>query len=326
MPTKGDRAERSLGRAYRLLSDLLAGPITPDLLECATSSPILGAALGGLPVLDDVAAEHHLAFEWSVFPQQGVFVDRAGWADGASCSSLRQELAWLGGSSRDDLPLDHLSNLLEALALTLEAPGDSSAAQGRLLEGHLLRWVPCFAAAVQRLGRPFSTALVLQLEDLLLYHWQILSESHHDVGVFELPGMPSLLEDPDTGLVRIAEFLVSTAQSGLFLSRQDISTVVRKAEVLSSFGDRRGMVLAALRAAVQHDRLPQLVAQLGVLHARWEAQLRERVDAGLPEHLASPWIERSTDTRAMLQVLGAAGQSFATQPEPDEPSPEGLAP
>jgi TorA maturation chaperone TorD len=318
------RARAALARAYRLLGDLVAGPLSEELVERACQSPLLGQAIGAAPALDELAAEHHRAFEWSAFPHQGVYLDQGGWADGSSSIALRSLFSELGFVARQDLPADHLTNLLGALALSLDLgdgagsglarSDDAASVELELLDGHLLRWLPSFAAAVCRLGLGFPAALVSQLEDLALYHREMLA-ALVPVSEFVLEPSPSLLDEPETSLADIASFLLSTVRSGLFLSREDILFVVRSAGCFCGFGDRQTMLLNALRTAVQHERLAELCEALSLLHRSWEERLESRVLEGLPATLARPWIARSTDSRALLQVLGAAGRSFSSSTE-----------
>ena len=307
MPDPVARGEHALARAYELLADCFAGPLDAALLQRAGKSPLLRAALGDEPDLDQLAADHHLAFDWAVFPQQGVFLDPGGWADGESSDDLRELFGTLGYTARPDLPTDHLSNLLGALNWTLCRPNPAPLAQLQLLDGHLLRWLPAFVAAVCRLERSLPTALVVQLEDLVLYHRQALESLGSQVPDFELPAFPRLLEDPGTGLAQIAAFLVSSARSGFFLSREDIARVVRESESLRGFGDRRGMLLDALRSASHCENLPRLIEGLKALYADWEATLADRVESGLPAQVAAVWTCRSVRTRGMLDVLARAG-------------------
>ncbi|MEE2829346.1 MAG: molecular chaperone TorD family protein [Myxococcota bacterium] len=324
MPDSVARGERALARAYQLLADCFAGPLDASLLQRAEKSPLLRDALTDATDLDQLAADHHLAFDWAVFPQQGVFLDPKGWADGESSDDLRELFGTLGYTARPNLPTDHLSNLLGALHWTLSRSTPAPLAQLQLLDGHLLRWLPAFVAAVCRLGLRLPTALVLQLEDLVFYHRQVLESLGSQVPDFELPAFPPLLEDPGTGLAQIAAFLVSSARSGIFLSREDIAGVVRESDSLRGFGDRRGMLLDALRSASHRETLPRLIEGLTSLHLDWEATLADGVESGLPAQVAEVWTARSIQTRGMLEVLaragvaadGASGSETTTGPPP----------
>jgi TorA maturation chaperone TorD len=307
------RARRALANAYRLLADLIAGPLDLALLERARKSPLLSDALGEDPDLDEVAAAHHRAFEWSVFPHQGVFLDLGGWADGTSSESLRSLFSVVGYSSRTELPADHLSNILGALALAVEGGVDEvslAELESSLLDRHLLRWLPLFVAAVRRLRVPFPAAMVGQLEDLVLYHRELL-ELPVDASELEGSVQVDLLEDPDTGLAEIASHLLSPPQTGIFLSREDILSVARESGCFCGFGDRQTMLLNALRTAVQHDRIREFTGALSELHREEELSLTRRIDEGLPEELATPLAKKSSETRALLQLIGAAGRSFS---------------
>ena len=303
-----ERPRTALARAYALLADLVAGPLDEGLLERAGKSPLLGEALGEAPCLDELAADHHRAFGWCAFPHQGVYLDPDGWADGTSAQELRTLYVGMGYEVRSDLPADHLSALLGGLSWALLH--DHAEEEARLLDEHLLRWLPLFCSAVQRVRLAFPAALASQLEDLALHHRELM-DSRESSSHFAFPPAESILDDEDTSLAEIAAFLLSPPRSGVFFSREDILGVVRSVGCFAGFGDRQTMLLNGLRTAVQHERLPELTVALGAVHSDWEERLNRRVLGGLPMELARPWLSRSQHARAVLQVLGAAGRSFS---------------
>ena len=304
-----DRPRIALARAYALLGELVAGPLDEGLVERAGKSPLLGEALGDSPSLDELAADHHRAFEWCAFPHQGVYLDPNGWADGTSAQQLRALYVGMGYEVPSDLPADHLSALLGALARALIH--DHVDEEGQLLDEHLLRWLPLFCSAVERVRLAFPAALVGQLEELVLHHRELM-DSRGGPLRFGFSPAESILDEEDTTLAEIARFLLSPPRSGIFLSREDILRLVRSVGCFAGFGDRQTMLLNGLRTAVQYERLPEFTAELAALHSAWEQRLEERVLGGLPRDLAWPWLSRSQHTRAVLQVLGAAGRSFST--------------
>ena len=76
----------------------------------------------------------------------------------------------------------------------------------RLLDEHVLRWVPTWAMAIRRLSTALPTALVDTIEELLLEHRSALPG---EPASFALPAAPALLEDESTGLRDIGEMLAT---------------------------------------------------------------------------------------------------------------------
>jgi TorA maturation chaperone TorD len=177
------KAARARARAYALLADLAARGVTEATREAAALSPAIAAALDRYDDPDGPAVDHQFVFGDNVYPIEGAFLDPDGQVGGAPADRLGGLYASCGfhPDPRSEPP-EHLANELRALAFLSAAEADAlrdgeaaiaaviAGHQRALLAQHLLRWVPALAIAVHRAGRPFPTALIDQIEELLLLH------------------------------------------------------------------------------------------------------------------------------------------------------------
>lgn len=336
--TPPDEAEARAG-AHALMAELLSRGVTRRTWAAARQSALLRGALAGYTadddtetgrpteaVLDAAAADHQRAFGFEVFPFEGVFLDPAGQVGGPATAALTALYRRMGFAPdpRDDGP-EHLATELRALALlsgteaAALASGDGPAAHRarelarELLDGHVLRFLPTFAAAVRRLGLAFPAALVDQIEQLVLLHREGLGEPAS--ASFELAGEPVVLAD-DVGLGQLARALTSPARAGLFLSRADIAAVGRATGVPRGFGERATLLHNLLRTANDLDQLPAVVDAL-------RARLRDAcAELGAQAH-ATPWLapivaphrDRIAGTGRALAVLAERARQ-PVHPEP----------
>ncbi|MCA9717368.1 MAG: molecular chaperone TorD family protein, partial [Myxococcales bacterium] len=305
-----DEAE-ARGRAYVLLAELLARGPTAELMGPASASPALAAAIAGRE-LDELAADHQHVFGFSVPPLEGLFLDADAGAGGESAARVRETYAAIGYrvDPTQDEP-EHLATELRALAVLSGAEADAleddkrvvvaelRRLQARLLDAHLLRWLPIFSAAARRVGRPFPSALVRQIEQLVRMHRDALGDADA-----REPG-PALgetldLDDPELDLRDIARFLTTPARAGVFLGRGDIARVGRAFRLPRGFGGRALMMQHLLRAAARFDTLAELTAALVAIVDESDAQLRSWGAC------ADPWRARASATREALARLGRA--------------------
>ena len=127
---------------------------------------------------------------------------------------------------------------------------------------------------------------------------------------FTLPEPPPLLDDPRTGLKDIAAYLTTTPWAGLFLSRDAITRLGRRAGVPRGFGDRTQMLANLFRAAAEYDRLDVVLEHLTALTASWRAHyvaLCARNTPGLSD-IVDVWTERLATTDRLLDRLREAAR------------------
>jgi len=314
---------RARSLAYGLLADLLAHGLTPATREAAAMSAPIVAAIEGLSE-DELGTQFERAFGWAAPPFEGAYLDAEGTIGGPATDALWALFRACGFHPNvRSVDVEHLATLLRALAFISGAEADAVADRHdgatektrelarRMLDEHVLRWVPLWAAAVHRANEPFPSALTSQIESLALSHRAALSGRAR---AFELPTAPDLLDDPKTGLREIGAWLSKPALSGLVLTRIDVQRIGRGLEVPRGFGERSQLLINMLRSAVQFEVFDRSVAALEAELDTQGALLRERRFEGVSE-LLSPWIARISLTRGVLRrLLEAAAQ------EPDEPA------
>lgn len=301
---------RARSLAYGLLADLLARGVTRDTREAALASDSMrDAILQHLGDLDALAVEHEQAFGWAVPPFEGAFLDPSRTSGGAITDAL-WALFRESGFAPDlaSTDVEHLSSSLRCLAFLsgaeADAIEDSHAAATervrhlarRVLDEHVLRWLPAFACAVRRTSLAFPMALVDQIEALAFLHRAELSGAPR---AFELPAAPAIADSEETSLRDIAELLATPAWSGLALGKHDLARLGRGAGVPRGFGDRVQLLVNLLRSASQYDALDAFLVALDEEASAQASALAEPRLEGI-DALVQPWRLRLAQTRALI--------------------------
>lgn len=307
--TPEQRAE-ARSRAYALLAGLWMEGLTADRLAVVRHTP-LAASLPEAADLDQLAAAHHHAWTLEVLPYAGVFLDTDATVGGAA-QRLLTDCRAAGFSPRTEATrADHLGITLAALSFLCGAEADALvdgkdeiaaqvvALQQALLRQHAVSWLPPLWAAAQRAVGGFWGAVMSLTAETLLDQYQ------GGQGGWPLEPVPAdLLDNPKTSLWRIAGLLATPAQSGVFLTREDLSRVGRAVGVPRGFGARQQMLANLLRNAAEYQELPALVAQLDAVWAE-----RAAAYAALGEQhpvlseQAGCWRQQAERTRQTLQRL-----------------------
>ncbi|MGE5264193.1 MAG: molecular chaperone [Acidobacteriota bacterium] len=125
--------------------------------------------------------------------------------------------------------------------------------------------------------------------------------------------LSSVLTDEDD-LDSIVTRLVTPAQSGIFLSKDDISSLARELELPVSFGDR-GLALRSLfQAAGEYEHVEDLLQALSELTETWMGYYLQdaRTSPGMAL-ISELWMKRAVSTRDQLKELSRiAHQKFIT--------------
>jgi hypothetical protein len=261
--TPADEA-KARHRLWALLGQVLADGPTETVLALP--------ALAGHWIADDDerAAEHQRVTGFEVRPWETVF------RDPDAREAVRTAYA-AGGfhPGRRDLELDHAGVQLAYLSHLAAAEHDAlvdgvdATAIGRLerafLAEHVLRWFPWLVVALRRARAPlYATTAELALE---------LAQSRATRAPEPAPVADDPLDDPSTGLGRIARHLCTPSLSGLWLGQSTIAAAAAAAGVPSGFDSRARRLESVLFAAVDHGRLPELVAALDAEAEDQAAQL-----------------------------------------------------
>lgn len=284
-----------LAAAYSTLSTVLANGPGPRGFALLRASPTLDRALDEYSEMERVEVDHEHAFGFNVPLVAGAFLDAGRRAGGPTGDRIRAAYADLGFVPSPAGPgPEHLSTVLAAMG--------AGRVDARFIDGQVLSWLPLVATAVRRLGRSYPTALVEQIEDLVLLHRAMLVEpcaAHH-----ALPPADLALDDPETDLRAIAEWLATPARCGVYLARADLARIGGGNRVPRGFGDRSQLLVNLLRSAGHFDAIDGVFGDLEGVVDDWGGALAEPRYAGVSEVLA-PWVGRIAETRAMLGTLRA---------------------
>jgi TorA maturation chaperone TorD len=315
-------------RVYWLLSALYLRGLTPDLLPQVTTIADLRAVLPATYDADTAAAAYQTAFGFNVFPYQSLFLDSAFLLGGEENAGVRAHYAAAGyafdASSGEP---DHIGHELGLLACLSGAEADALAdglpsavrrarrLQQTFLDEHLLWWLPCFVAAMQRQPEPFYAAVADLTQILVMAHRRELPASAPDSApAARLPDCPTPLDDPAAGLKEIAEFLATPVCAGIYLSREDIARLARATGLPCGFGDRRLMLTTLLRSAAEYDELGAAADGLRVIAAAFIAVYERWCGDGAPtSRVAEAWLLRVARLETLLSALVAAATAQVRQ-------------
>ncbi len=293
-------------RLWGLLGRILADGADASLDRQIRALPALAPHL--LPDPDERLAEHQRVFGWEVHAWESVFRDPDGHLGGQIAHEV--QTAYAGGGfrpGRTDLQPDHVGLELAFLAHLAAAEHEALVdgqlnradhvldLQRRFLVEHVLRWLPMLVIAVRRVSSGLeATACELALE--------LAASLVDDTGPAPEP-TPDLLDDPSTGIARVARHLCCPASSGWWLGHATLAAIAKVAGVPSGFERRARRLESILFAAVDHGCLEPLVAAMSAECARWKAELGALGDLGVD---VSEPLTRLDTTRALLERLGLA--------------------
>lgn len=331
-----------LSRAYAMLGELLLYGLAEDasggedpLMPFIKAIPELASTLEPLDN-DQWGATHYALFGQQVPPLAGVFLDAE---DGDAVSGAKTALAMesfyatIRGegyqikTQRHSERADHIGLVLYALSFLTGAEADAwrdgldqaegiaplRAYQTALLADTLLPALEILGLTIQSL--PSRPGAPLFVEVLSLARRLCQAQADRLTGVparlAEAPGPPDL-EDADTSVADIVEFLLTPARSGWFLSQSHLRELGRQFDLPRGFGNRRLVCQNLFDEAARFKALPDLARALGQ-HA---AVLQQRLERN------SCWRDRLQATQRFVAALAI----FAAKTEPDaEPNPEGAA-
>jgi len=294
------------GRAYDLLATGLRYGVTAERLEHMGAVPALAPHLPNPADFDadEAAAQHHTALSLEVAPYESVFLTEDGLMGGAPAAGVRAQAGRVGFVGLpDDMEPDHVSVELSILCWLCGAEADAWA-DGRadvaavvqglardFLDAHPLGWFDALAVSMAACpaGVPALTEMARLAAELCRSHRADLGPV---VPSPALPELPALLEDPDTGLRRIAEVLTTPVYAGGFLSRSAIRDIGRAHRLPRGFGGRSQMLVNLLRSAAEFDRLVDVVDGLDAIVARWFKDLED-----------DRWRARADETRDWLASM-----------------------
>ena len=265
------------GRLYTLLQQLTLHGLTPDLLPLVQEIADLRVLIPEPYDSKEAAADYQDLFGFNVFPFESTFLEAEGMLGGAVTDAVLRSYQEIGYQhSPSSVGPDQLSEELGALAHLCLAEADAledrrpevvermQTEQARFLCQHILRWVlPC-VLAIRAQENPFYSELGSLATELLESHTADLTDA---IGTalplqFTLPPVSDILADEKTSLDDVANFLLTPAQSGLFLSRDVIQHWGRQHRLPRGFGGRKQTLGNLFRSAAQFDAVESLLDDL----------------------------------------------------------------
>ena len=291
--------------SYSLFSQLFLEGITAVTLPIVQSIPELA---GTLPVAfepDQAAAEHQAIFGFNVFPFESFFLDKTGLIGGSVTEAVARTYREAGFQEESSATSpDHIGHELAFVAHLLS--GDESVYAHVLLSAfmqqHLLCWLPSFVLAVYKQGNAFYAALSGLMIALITDHVAELGLIEN--AQFQLPAVPTLLQNDKTNLKDISEFLTTPAYCGIYLGREDVARLARQLELPRGFGSRSQMLTNLMKTAVQYEQLPAMITTLQKLLAGWRQKYRELSGENPPvSYYAKLWEERAGETAVLLSQM-----------------------
>lgn len=308
-----EKAVRGGSEWMRVYADLLHwGPTTEVQSRMRTMPRFMGLLESIDPTHsdDELAAAHESVFGFNVFPFASVFLEVDGRLGQEITQGVRR-FASLKGIDVDplgDAP-DHICTELRILEQLENEPGLSA----RCLDEILLPWIPAFVCAVRDDGSAYYAQAVQQLLDDLLELRTTLPQYSDDVSVEPCSSKPAPhildLEDSDTSVHDISDYLTSPSSSGLFLSRAQISGAAKSSRLPSGFGRRNQMMSTVLRSAAAYDSLGSFGESISAIieHNRSVWQLvADKEPSSAAKEWALDWLARLERTEKMLAKLSSA--------------------
>jgi putative dimethyl sulfoxide reductase chaperone len=314
---------RARGRVYAILAKLLVDGLDADTL--AQLRALDGWLLDDARSydLDELAAAHHACFHLDLFPYAGVFLDRSAVAGGRS-DMVFAYFERAGFRPRlDQLTADHLGVMLGFMSFVSAACSEArddhqmilcvelEQLTAEFLDASILSWLPSMVAAIdtKQAGLAFWPNVLRETLEFAAAHRMSLRERYPTTSVPELPDPEhDLLDDPGTGLRRIAEHLLCPAHSGVFLTRADIAWLGRERALPRGFGSRVIMLDNLLHSAVDYGLLGALLLDLRALLVTRDQTLADLGAELALEAFVAPWRQALARTLELVSTLDAASR------------------
>ena len=304
----------AFGRAYELFSKIYRHGLNDDIIA------ILGASMPNIAKSafdSQYAAEHYQLLIHNVYPYESIFLGEDGLLGGSITDSTVEFYHQIGFHALSDESADHISKELDAMAFLCFAELDAIEddvphqierirhLQRRLLDEHLLRWMPIFAISLQKQNNENYAAVALQSLALVCSHRQALGEDlMATTAAFVLPTAPDLLNDEKTSLRDIARYLLTPAYTGFFLSIDNIKQIAAQYRVPRGFGKRQQVLINLLRTASDYDVFPQIIRTFKAYAESYKQQLI--TIENLPSKVLNVWLQQLEKTIALLVAIEKA--------------------
>ena len=181
--------------------------------------------------------------------------------------------------------------------------------QFTFLKDHLLCWLPTFVIALSLSDHSFYAALGRLTLNIAYDHWISVCQesaisSPTESQTNQLPHLSDLLQDEQTNLKQIVEFLTTPPNCGLYLGREAIEKLARSNHLPRGFGSRRQTLSNLFHSAAQYELMPDLLQDLAQVCDVW-CTFYERQVKSYPEiesHIET-WLQRVASTSTALSAM-----------------------
>jgi TorA maturation chaperone TorD len=311
-----------LEQQYLLLSSILREGLNAELLDQVKACDALSSVTDA-PVEydeDEALAAHFSTLNMEVMPCESLFLGGECMLGGDITDSV--VLAYAQGGftpSVDDISPDHIGVELAYMAWLVGAESEATddkqlkiaercvELQREFLDKHLLRWLGAMVVSVEETkddtdhGIYYIYAL-RATHRLAVEHMSLIAQGDSTPECsWSLPEAVDLLSEEKTGLREIAQFLVTPALAGAFISRAHIQAIGRAGNLPRGFGPRRQILTTLLRTGVDYSQIDEVVTGLTSLFGGWQEELKKQ---DCPHN--APWIERIDQTMGILGKMDAA--------------------
>ncbi len=259
----------------------------------------------------DLRVEFTRLFGMNVFPYASVFLDPEALLNTATTARVEAKYAAADFEPARDLPIgapDHFGVELSFVAQLLSS-GRAGAAN-QFLESELLSWAVVFLHAVEKNAHvDFYRILACETRRWLLEEFDSSScgedlQRRNSHSEFALQG------NEEDDLFSVVSFLVTPAQSGIFLSKEDLSRIGRHLELPMSFGDRGLMLKSLFRSAGEYEKIDPLLVTLNAEVDDWiELYSSDSENHPAVAVALRPWRVRAEETLTRLEKMERASQA-----------------
>lgn len=307
--------------SYTLLGNIFQGGVNAALLPYIQAVPFLHDHLSQKIDLDDLAATHFQLFNFTLHPFESIFRDDSGLVGGPITDAVISVYHQAGYTPPgDSVSADHVGQELAFLAFLCEqeltSTGNTLPAgshhfqhqQYQFLDHHFLRWYPPFLSALKFQQNPFFTATGELTLSLVAHHLQSVTatesfpyeEPKHDQSL----DIPVFLEEQQTGLRDIVDYLLTPPRSGIYLGKEDIGRLARNLNLPRGFGDRHQILLNLFHTSAQYEQLPQLLLEMKSFVDEWQAAYQQMIhDFPILSPYVSIWAVQVNNTSGLLMKM-----------------------
>lgn len=290
--------------------------ITPEIVPLISDIPELAETLGenGNSInWEEMAADHYQLFGMNVYPYESCFLEPERNPGADVSRSVLEFYSQSGFQSSNEESPDHIAVELELLGFltnternyllegNFEEVEKIRAVQVEFIDRHLVYWLPQFVFAVSRQNiHPLYNQTAELMLDVILEQRKLIGGGTDNQRV-ELPPVPKILEDSNTGLRDIVTFLLTPVYSGFFLSHKDIVQLGKQMNIPHGFGDRQQVLLNLLRNSINFDNFGVLLSNLIQIIEDWKIMYQQMEDSLFgSNNLNLEWLARLENTRQLV--------------------------